>query len=43
MDNWKCWDKYGNTCVVLAHNETHAIERAYKMYLLRAVRVELFK
>ena len=40
MLNWKCWDKYGKTVVVLGHTEQHAIERAYKMYLFRAERAE---
>lgn len=40
MTNWKCWDKWGQTVVVLAHSEEHAVERAYKMYLFRAVRAE---
>ncbi len=40
MLNWKCWNKYGKTVVVLGHTEQHAIERAYKMYLFRAERAE---
>ena len=40
MMNWKCFDKYGQTVVVLGHNESHAVERAYKMYLFRAIKVE---
>ena len=39
--NWKVFDKYGKTCVVLAHNEKHAIERAYKMYLIRGIKAIL--
>ena len=37
MSNYKVTDKYGKTCVVLAHTAEHAIERAYKMYLIRGI------
>lgn len=40
MINWKVTDKYGQTCVVPGHTEEHAIEMAYRMYLMRGVKVE---
>lgn len=41
MRNYKITDKYGKTAVVLGHTPEHAIERGYKMYLMRAVKAEL--
>jgi hypothetical protein len=41
MKNYRITDKYGQTAVVLGHTPEHAAERCYKMYLMRAARVEL--
>ncbi|HZK45143.1 MAG TPA: hypothetical protein VFD34_02775 [Clostridia bacterium] len=41
MRNYRITDKYGQTAVVLGHTPEHAAERCYKMYLMRAVKVEL--
>ena len=41
MKNYRITDKYGQTAVVLGHTAAHAAERCYKMYLMRAVKVEL--
>jgi hypothetical protein len=41
MRNYRITDKYGQTAVVLGHTAAHAAERCYKMYLMRAVKVEL--
>lgn len=38
MNNWKVYDKYNQTYVVLAHDEEQALQRAYKMYLIRGVK-----
>lgn len=37
MQNWKVTDKYGQTCVVLAHNAEQAIESALRMYSMRGI------
>lgn len=42
MMNWTVTDKYNQTCVVLAHNAEQAIERAYKMFLIRGIKAELY-
>ena len=41
MRNYRITDKYGQTAVVLGHTPEHAAERCYKMYRMRAARVEL--
>ena len=41
MRNYRITDSYGQTAVVLGHTPEHAAERCYKMYLMRAARVEL--
>ena len=37
MVNWIVTDKWGQTCVVNAHNEIEAIERAHRMYNMHGV------
>ena len=41
MKNYRITDKYGQTAVVLGHTAEQAAERCYKMYGLRAVKVEI--
>ncbi len=41
MRNYRITDSYGRTAVVLGHTPEHAAERCYKMYLMRAAKVEL--
>ena len=43
MMNYKVTDKYNQTCVVLGHTEEHAIERAYKMYLMKGISAVLIE
>lgn len=40
MKNYRITDKYGQTAVMLGHTPEHAIERGYKMFLMRAVKAE---